>query len=85
MVVPASWAACFAPMRWVIPIYLAEGLTILAGKPKIGKSWLALMLALAVARTTEALDQFVENGGAVLYGAFEDNERRMKARVDKVS
>ena len=30
--------------RWIIEPYLTEGFAILAGKPKIGKSWMALGL-----------------------------------------
>jgi hypothetical protein len=32
----------FAPIRWIVPGYLTEGLYVLAGAPKVGKSWLAL-------------------------------------------
>ena len=65
------------PMTWIVPEYFPEGLTVLAGKPKIGKSWLMLAVALAVARGTEVLGQFIDKGGDVLYGAFEDGKRRM--------
>src|SRR5512146_463426 len=34
---------------WIIPGFLPEGVTLLAGKPKVGKSCLALDLALALA------------------------------------
>ena len=40
----------FAPINWVVPGIVVEGLTLLAGKPKRGKSWFALNLALAVAQ-----------------------------------
>jgi hypothetical protein len=29
----------FAPIKYVVPDYIVEGLTLFAGKPKIGKSW----------------------------------------------
>jgi hypothetical protein len=32
----------FEATRFIIPGYVAEGVTLFAGKPKIGKSWLAL-------------------------------------------
>ena len=32
----------FPPLREVVPGFVPEGLSILAGKPKIGKSWMAL-------------------------------------------
>jgi hypothetical protein len=31
----------FAPLEYVIPGYIVEGLTVLGGKPKLGKSWWA--------------------------------------------
>jgi hypothetical protein len=71
------------PLRWTVPEYLPEGLTVFAGRPKIGKSWLMLNIALAVARGREALGQFVEQGD-VLYCGLEDGKRRMKARVEKI-
>ncbi len=37
------------PVRYVVPGIIAEGLTLLAGKSKIGKSWLILGTAIAVA------------------------------------
>jgi hypothetical protein len=39
----------FPPISYVIPGLIPEGLTILAGRPKIGKSWAALELAIGVA------------------------------------
>ena len=41
--------------KWAIPELLPEGLTVVAGKPKVGKSWLALGLAVAVAANGKAL------------------------------
>lgn len=37
------------PTRFIISEMLPKGLHILAGAPKIGKSWLALMICLRVA------------------------------------
>ena len=39
----------FPPLQFTIPGYLVEGLTILVGKPKLGKSWMALDWLLAIA------------------------------------
>src|SRR5262245_65203993 len=36
--------------KYVVPGVIVEGLTLLAGKPKLGKSWLLLHMAIAVAR-----------------------------------
>ncbi len=67
---------------WAIPNLLPVGLTILAGRPKVGKSWLALQIALAVASGGHALSQPVEQG-PVLYLALEDPPRRLKERMLK--
>lgn len=73
----------FEPIKWIVPDFIPEGLTVFAGRPKIGKSWMMLGVALGVARKTEALSQFVEQGD-VLYGGLEDGKRRMHARVTKI-
>jgi hypothetical protein len=67
---------------WAIPNLLPVGLAILAGRPKVGKSWLALQIALAVASGGYALGQPVEQG-PVLYLALEDPPRRLKERMLK--
>lgn len=67
---------------WAIPDYLPAGLTILAGKPKLGKSWLALQASQAIAAGGITLGKRVE-GGAVLYLALEDPPRRLKGRMQK--
>jgi predicted ATP-dependent serine protease len=70
----------FDPLQWIIPNYIPEGVTLLAGKPKIGKSWLVLGTALGRGEGTSVLDQVCPKGD-VLYCALEDNERRMKERT----
>ena len=74
----------FAPVRWIVPQYLAEGCTILAGRPKVGKSWLTLDIGLAVAAGSAVLGSKVEQAGDVLCLALEDNERRLKSRIQKI-
>ena len=37
----------FAPLEYDIPGYVVEGLTVLAGKPKLGKSWWAYDASIA--------------------------------------
>jgi RecA-family ATPase len=39
-----------SPIKWVIPGILPEGLTVLAAKPKVGKSTLSLDTTVAVAQ-----------------------------------
>lgn len=65
---------------WAIPEYLPAGLTIIAGKAKIGKSWLALQIAAAVASGGKALGKDIPPGPA-LYLALEDPPRRLKERM----
>lgn len=74
----------FPPVRYIVPGYLPEGLTILAGRPKIGKSWAALGIAVAVAQGGLAFGSIQCEPGDVLYGALEDNLRRLKYRLSKV-
>lgn len=74
----------FPPIKWVVPGLLPEGLTILMGAPKLGKSWLTLDIALAVARGGNALGQDCEQGDVLLL-ALEDNERRLQDRLAKIA
>jgi hypothetical protein len=74
----------FGPIKFLVKGYVVEGATILAGKPKVGKSWLVLDMALAVARGGFCLGDVHSKEGAVLYIALEDNERRIKARITKI-
>lgn len=70
----------FEPIRWVIPELLPEGLAILSGPPKIGKSWLVMNLCIATAIGGYALGKFKVDKGEVLLASLEDNERRLQGR-----
>ena len=72
-----------APARFIVDGLIAEGLTIFAGNPKLGKSWAMLNLGLAVAFGGYFLGSIQVERGDVLYLALEDNERRMKTRLAK--
>jgi RecA-family ATPase len=74
----------FAPVRIIVPGLIPEGVTVLAGKPKIGKSWLALDICAAVAGDRFVLGQTKPVQGSALYLALEDNQRRLKKRTDKI-
>jgi hypothetical protein len=74
----------FPPVSYVIPDLIPEGLSILAGRPKIGKSWLALEVAIAVAAGRICLGDRKASVGDVLYAALEDNPRRLQRRIDKM-
>jgi hypothetical protein len=70
--------------RWAVPDVLPEGVTILAGKPKIGKSWLALGLGVAVGSGGRALGKIAVEPGEALYMGLEDNVRRLQKRMRKM-
>jgi hypothetical protein len=74
----------FAPARFVVPGLVGEGLTLLAGPPKIGKSMLMLDIAVAVATGGEALGSFPCEAANVLYLALEDGKRRVRERLQKI-
>ena len=71
---------------WIIPNILGEGYILLAGRPKLGKSWLALCLAVAVSTGGCALGKGELRAvqGEVLYLALEDRLRRIKRRLTQV-
>ena len=73
------------PPKWVVPDLLPEGVTVFAGKPKMGKSWLALGIAIAVATGGVALGTKPVERGRVLYLALEDNQRRLQRRLRKLA
>jgi hypothetical protein len=68
-------------VRWIVPNILPEGVTFLAGKPKLGKSWMVLGLSLAVATGGVALGTNAVERGEVLHLALEDNHRRLQKRL----
>ena len=72
----ALWDMKHNPTRWAVPGILPEGVCILAGKPKVGKSWLALDLALSVGAGRVVLAMIPVEPGPVLYLALEDTARR---------
>lgn len=69
----------FPPIRWIVPDYLPIGLSTLGGRPKQGKSFMGLQLAIAVGCGGMFLGKRVERGHA-LYIALEDTPRRMQQR-----
>lgn len=62
---------------------IPAGLTVLAGAPKRGKSWLALMLALCVAAGEPFLGAETTQGD-VLYMDLESRQYRVKDRLGKL-
>jgi hypothetical protein len=74
----------FVPPVWAVPGILCEGVSLLCGPPKVGKSWASLGLGLAVAAGGHAFDSIPVDGGPVLYLALEDTPRRLQTRMGKI-
>ena len=74
--------ADYPEMLWIIPDILPIGLSVLAGKSKVGKSWLCLQMLRAVVTGGEFFGRKVEQG-PVLYLSLEDTGRRLKSRMIK--
>ena len=68
------------PILFVIDGLIAPGLHLLAGAAKVGKSWLALWLALSVAKG-EAVWGFKTRQGTTLYLCLEDSTIRIQNRL----
>lgn len=71
----------FAARRWAVPSLLSEGLTVIGGRVKMGKSWLMLGVSVAVACGGVALGNMPAECGDVLYLALEDNKLRLQDRL----
>ena len=70
----------YKPIEFVIDGLLAQGLYILAGAPKVGKSWLALDMCLSIAKGEKILGLKTSQGTA-LYLCLEDSYARIQNRL----
>ena len=77
-------AAELKPLDFVVDTLLATGLHILAGSPKVGKSWLALWLAVSVAKS-ESVWGMATKQGTTLYLCLEDSTLRIQNRLDEIT
>jgi len=75
----------FPPVKWAIDELIPEGLTILAGDSKIGKSLIAVDITTAIATGTDAFASRKCVEGTCVYYAAEDPPRRVKDRIKKQS
>ena len=66
--------------QFVVERLLPQGLHILAGASKVGKSWLALWLCLCVAKG-EPVWGLTTARGTVLYLCLEDSLSRIQGRL----
>ncbi|MDP2661088.1 MAG: AAA family ATPase, partial [Dehalococcoidia bacterium] len=74
----------FPEPRWAIPGIIPEGLSLLVGRPKIGKSWYLLQAALAVGSGGRFMDENIDRG-KVYYFALEDSPKRLQARMRAIA
>ena len=72
------------PANFIVDGLLPRGLHIFAGPPKVGKSWLLLQLALAVASGNPFWGLRTEQG-TVLSLCLEDNYARLQQRISELT
>lgn len=72
------------PLNFVVDTLISQGLHILAGSPKVGKSWLALWLAVTVAKGELVWGMRVKQG-TTLYLCLEDSQLRIQNRLFDVT
>ena len=81
----AIYNADYPPPVFVVDGLLPNGLTLAAGRPKIGKSWLTLQLAVSAAFGEPALGRFrVAMPQRVVYLALEEPQERTHRRLHEV-
>ena len=73
-------STAYEPVSFVVDDLLPQGLHLLAGAPKIGKSWLALWLCLCAAQG-KPLWTFATRPCEVLYLCLEDSFQRIQSRL----
>jgi hypothetical protein len=74
-------AADLPAPRWAIDGLFPEGVSFMAGAPKLGKSWMGLGIGIAVGSGGRAFGHIPVTQGEVLYLALEDNARRLQSRL----
>ena len=72
------------PLNFVVDTLLSQGLHILAGSPKVGKSWLALWLSVMVAKGEPVWGMSVKQG-TTLYLCLEDSVLRIQNRLFEIT
>lgn len=83
-VVPVGAIEADEGPQWLVEdLWSEEAVGIVSGQPKLGKTWLALDLALSVATGTPALGRYaVPRPGPVLLFAAEDPPRALRSRLE---
>lgn len=73
-----------APTKFCVDTLLPEGICILGGAPKIGKSWMVLDLCVRIAKG-EDIWNLRTRKGTVLYLCLEDSHQRIKNRLNTIT
>lgn len=68
------------PIEYCVDGLISQGLFVLAGAPKVGKSWLALDMCLSIAKGEKVLGKETLCGHAV-YLSLEDSLIRLQNRL----
>lgn len=71
------------PLRFVVDSLISQELHVLAGSPKVGKSWLALWLSVTVAKG-EPVWGMQTRQGTTLYLCLEDSRLRIQNRLFEI-
>ena len=71
------------PLRFVVDSLISQGLHVLAGSPKVGKSWLALWLSVMVAKGKPVWNMQTRQG-TTLYLCLEDSRLRIQNRLFEI-
>lgn len=72
------------PTAYAVKTFLPQGLCILGGAPKIGKSWLVLDLCVRIAKG-EAIWNMETKRGTALYLCLEDSYARIQERLNSIT
>ncbi len=72
------------PLKFIVQGLIPQGLHVLAGSPKIGKSWLSLWICLQVAKG-EKMWEFETTKSEVLYLCLEDSFARIQGRLFEIA
>ena len=72
------------PLQFCIDTLLPQGLIILAGPPKVGKSWLVLDWCLSISKG-EKVWNYTTKQGTTLCICLEDNKRRLQKRLNVIT
>lgn len=70
--------------KFIINSLLASGLSIIAGSPKVGKSWLVLDWCVRIAKGEDVWNLHTD-GGTTLYLSLEDDESRLQDRLTAIT